>query len=133
MSHDKCPHDENMPSVEVVESITNALMDGWESAGGVSINSVACGDHFHIYVFPAVRELSGGKHDGEQVFAQFILNLNKLAKAFDKTPRILYDTASRGGMPHMILYGRVHGVKCDITIFPEPPPNQPPMEIAYIE
>ncbi len=126
-------NDEDMPPAEVVEHVMSQLLESWQSQGGLSIDSRACGDHFHICVFPAVRELVGGKEDGKQVFADFVVDVNKLSRCFDHKPRLFFDTSSRGGIPFIIAYGKIKGVKCDISVIPCPPPNVQPMEVAYVE
>lgn len=124
---------EDMPPPEAVQHILNTLGEAWQSSGGLSIDSVQCGDHYHIYVFPCVRELVGGAQDGAQLYASFVVDLKKLMRCFDKVPKLFFDTETRGGMPFVIAFGRVKGIKCDISVMPCPPPNQQPMEIAYVE
>lgn len=82
-----------------------------------------------------MRELVGGKDDGRCIFPSFVMDLKPLLRCFDKTPKFFFDTAhSKSGTiaPFVIAFGRIKGVKCDISIASEPPEGQSPMERAYI-
>ena len=126
----------NTPPVEMMEKLNDALNEAWQSPGGMCVDTQPCDvckGHWHIMVCPAVRELMGGQYDGKQVYARFGLNVNKLMRAFDKRPKTLFDNALGHSVPHVILYGRIAGVKCDVSVMSCPPSNMDPLERVYTD
>lgn len=119
---------------ELAERIENAMEIAWKSPGGMALDANKCQDcegHWHIMICPVVREVMGGKHDGSQQYARFIVNINKFIRMFDKRPKIFFDTAQGESVPHIIAVGIIGGYKCDVSLMCCPPTNMLPIERVY--
>ena len=124
------------PPMELIERLQNVISEAWESPGGMCVDAhrcESCKRHWHIMVCPAVRELMGGPQDGEQVYPRFMLNVNKLQRAFDKRPRVYFDSALGTSVPHVIFVGKIAGHKCDVSVMCCPPSNLTPLERVYVD
>lgn len=113
------------------EYFRNAIEECWKSNGNFFYSLFECneGDHFHLIIHPAIREIYGGPNDGSCGFAGFKFNLTKFMKYFDKKPRVNYLTDK--GIAIIAVVGTVDNVEIQVAIFPSPPPDSPAHEIFY--
>ncbi len=124
------------PPLELMKRLEAVMSEAWQSPSGMFVDAYpceSCPNHWHVMICPAVRELMGGAQDGEQVYARFVLNINKVQRAFDKRPRVFFDTAQGESVPHVIFVGKIDGIKCDVSIMCCPPANMTPLERVYVE
>lgn len=129
MKNPTAPHD-------LIQRIEQGMAAAWKSPGGMVVDAnecTECADHWHIMICPAVREIMGGKHDGTQQYARFVVNINKIMRIFDKRPRVYFDTAQGESVPHIVAVGTINGHKCDLSVMCCPPCNMTPVERAYVE
>ena len=47
---------------------------------------------YQLLIAPDVLELVGGKHDGDEVYPFFTVNLSVLFESFDETPEVMWHT-----------------------------------------
>lgn len=117
---------------EVMRRVDETMEKAWRATGHAVVDATrcdSCENHWHITIFPAVREIVGGKHDGEQHYAKFSVRINKLIRMFDSPPKVFFDTAQ--SVPHIIAIGIIEGHNCDVSIMCCPPTNLLPTERAY--
>ncbi len=122
-----------MKTPKFLKKITFAVGKSWASKGGVSLQAMQNEDaedgiNCTIIAYPAVRELIGGKQDGQTRYARFKLNINRFIKVFDKMPKITFDS----GMGAAFV-GFIDGVCCRIIISPVPPCGVAPSEVSFVE
>jgi hypothetical protein len=126
-------HEHNQaPPQEFIDRINQALDISWKSAGGISINLKACGDHWHIMICPAIREVLGGKDDGARLFTRYSLNITKFLTVFDKgTKKKVEFDSDKFGFPCFYAKGEVAGHQVDFSFLGDPPAGQQPAEIIH--
>ena len=105
--------------------IQNAVIKAWTSPSGMMMDTHKYQnklgqDCWRILIFPAIREIMGGQQDGEKLYARFIVDINKLQRIFDKCPRTLFDTSQGEFVPHILLIGKINGIKCNILVMSSP-------------
>ena len=114
------------------EHVSNA----WGSLGSIatSINQ-SKPDQYEIMFFPALRELHGGKEDGELYFPGFTLNIGKFIRIFDKnpSPKVVFDCMTKGVIDHLLFIGRIDGIKVKVAILSSPPQGQNPVEKVHTQ
>src|SRR5262249_42465400 len=115
-----------------IEKLSDYLVQAWNSQGSMSVSADEIETGWSVVVMPALRELVGGAEDGQQIFARFSIDISKVMKAFDKRPRINFDSAQGVSAPFIILRGRVDGIKCYVVIVSEPPIDCEVSELAYL-
>ncbi len=130
-----------MDREQFVERVNKALAEAWKSEGSISINVADCDEqHIHVMICPAIREVYGGKDDGNLVYANFYVDYVKFQRVFDKGCRRVAEFNSgtnmpiTGGMPIPYFYcrGKIMGEKVDFTFLATPPPYMKPSEKHYL-
>jgi len=112
------------------------LSKAWGSLGSISISiNQPNPNEYDIMFFPAVRELHGGKTDGEMYFPGFTMNIGKFVRVFDKnpSPRVIFDCLQRETIDHLLFIGRIDGYKVKVAILSGPPQGQQPVEKVYMQ
>jgi hypothetical protein len=110
------------------------LARSWGSLGSISFSiNQPKPNHYEIMFFPAVRELHGGKNDGELYFPGFKLNIGKFIRVFDKdpAPKVSFDCLQNCTVEHLLFVGRIDGCKIKVAVLSGPPQGQSPVEKVY--
>lgn len=116
--------------------LNSYLARAWGSLGSISLTiNQSKLNEYEIMFFPAVRELHGGKNDGELYFPGFSLNIGKFIRVFDKdpSPKVKFDCLKNATIDHLLFVGRIDGCKVKVAILAGPPGNQPPVEKVYTQ
>lgn len=117
-----------------IVKLTQAVSKSWTSLGSVAckFKNISEG-YYEVMYFPALREIFGGKSDGNKTYPGFHLNIGKLAKAFDKSPgvKVTYDTLCIDTIPNIKFKGYVDGVCVKVFIMSQPPCGQKAIERIY--
>lgn len=112
----------------IVESFSKI----WQSPGSFTscLGIVPGTDVYTLLVHPLMREIKGGNRDGQQMYPPFDLSINRVARFFDKEPKIeLHATSNE--IPNITAVGRISGDKVRLVIMLVPPPCSPVMEMQY--
>lgn len=117
-----------------LKKLTDAVMTSWDSLG-----SVACklkeisNNYYEVVLFPALREVYGGKTDGEVIFPGFHFNVGRFIHIFDKSPapKVTFDSLRKDFIPHLMFRGFIDGVALKIFIMERPPQGQTVSERVY--
>lgn len=116
------------------EKLTDAVSKSWNSLGSVAckLNQLNDGS-FEILFFPALREVYGGKGDGEMVFPGFSFNVGRFVRAFDPSPapKVSFDSLRTQFIPHLCFKGCIDKVSLKVNILECPPGGQEPVERVY--
>lgn len=114
-----------------IVKLTQAVAKSWDSLGSVAckFNEISEG-YYEVMYFPAVREIYGGKTDGECIFAGFHFNIGKFVKSFDKSPsvKVAFDALRSDVVPHLAFKGYIDGTCLKVLIMSEPPCGQRAIE-----
>lgn len=116
------------------EKLTEAVFKSWRSLGSVGCKLNELGDgSFEILFFPALREVYGGKDDGEVVFPGFNFNVGRFVRAFDQlpTPKVSFDSLRTQLIPHLCFKGCIDKVNLRVNILECPPGGQEAVERVY--
>jgi hypothetical protein len=116
------------------QKLTDALAHSWKSLGsiGCKLTEVSDGRYEAIF-FPALREIYGGKSDGEVVFPGFNFNVGLFVRVFDESPapKVSFDSLRTQYIPHLIFKGYIDGTFLKVNILECPPNGQYPVERVY--
>lgn len=118
-----------LTSDDLNEYFQNAITNAWKSPGNFYSQFYECEGHYHLNIFPALREIYGGPTDGQRGFAGFDFSINKFAKAFDKKPKIKF--LSNNGECVILIIGNVDNNEIQTLIAPYPPMDSEPQEVQY--
>ncbi len=117
--------------IKFMDKIKNAISEAWYGPGNATVFVKEYKkDHFAFMIYPSIREIVGGKQDGQTIFAGYIGNINKFAKVFDKTPRI-YFKAEHVVAPHVLFIGKIRGYNVRVVLISMPPPDKEPTERVF--
>lgn len=114
--------------------LNKKLGESWGSLGSISVRiSQTDSGQYKILFFPAVREMYGGKQDGELFFPGFYLNIGKFIRIFDQNPapKVVFDCSQNGQIDHLLFAGKIDTHDVKIAILSEPPNGQLPVEKVY--
>ncbi len=116
-----------------MHKLSNAVVQSWQSLGSVACKINEVGENkYEVMFFPAVREVHGGKNDGEQVYSGFNFNIGKFAKiGFDEPPRVHFDCLRRNVLINIIFEGIIDGKQVKVAIVAAPPTGQRAIERIY--
>ena len=122
-----------VPNSPILEKLNAALQKSWQSLGSVACKINEEPDCLEVMFFPAVRELHGGKHDGENMYAGFHLNVGRFIRVFDKNPmpKLLFDCLTKEMKHHLLFDGKIDGFNVKVAVLSEPPNGQNPVERLY--
>jgi hypothetical protein len=85
------------------------------------------GDCSEIWVYPAVQEILGGKHDGQTGWCGFHFDISRLLEEFH-AEHISLTTATKQDPPKLTFEGKFHG-RAILHVCLEPPQNVEATEI----
>jgi hypothetical protein len=111
--------------------LAETVAKSWESQGSVACKFAAKEDKYEVMFFPAIREVLGGKTDGERCYAGFQFNIGRFVRIFDKCPKVLFDCMKRNTVEHIIFIGQIEGKNIKVAITAAPPTGQTPIERIY--
>lgn len=116
-----------------LKKLTDAVMTSWDSLGSVAYKLKEINGGYEVIFFPALREVYGGKADGEVIFPGFHFNIGKFVHVFDKPsgPKVIFDSLRRDFIPHLMFRGFIDGVALKIIIMECPPEGQNATERVY--
>ena len=124
---------ENIPEV-IIQRLKEVMTQAWSSIGSMFVKSAqckSCNNHWNVMICPALREVVGGHLDGSNQYASFSVNVNKACRAFDKRPKVIFDTTCNSYVPNIMIIGVIAGYKVDLTIMSYPPSNVRAIERVY--
>lgn len=128
-------HTKNDVTPAFFEKLTTAVGESWKSMGSIccKLNELSDG-YYEAMFFPALREIYGGKTDGDVVFPGFHFNVGKFVKLFDKSPapKVSFDSLRQDFVPHLMFRGYVDGTCLKIIIMEHPPCGEEAVERAYV-
>lgn len=126
-------YDSSEPIPDWAEKLAGYLIDSWQSPGGFSlmVKESKNNKYMKVFVCPSIREIFGGGHDGEKYFPRYMLDLNHVAKAFDKRPKVIFDSGCNGRNAFIIILGRIDSQKIQLAIASTPPQGAKPTEVSY--
>jgi hypothetical protein len=114
--------------------LSAAVGKAWDSLGSVAckLNEVSEGN-FEVMFFPALREVYGGKDDGDIIFPGFYFNVGKFVKVFDRSPapKVAFDSVRKDFITHLMFRGYIDGVCLKVIIMECPPGGQEAVERVY--
>lgn len=113
------------------EKLKNAVDKSWDSLGSVGCKLIKSKEGYDVMFFPALREVYGGKGDGEMIYPGFNFNIGRFVRVFDKPPKANFDTLRKCFIPHMQFKGCINGIVCKINILQCPPDNLRAAERVY--
>lgn len=118
-----------------MEDVARKLAKCWKSFGGITIIVNKCDDcnEWHLVCCPSLRELVGGKQDGREIYPRFRLNLLRLVRVFDETPKVFFDSAPEDAYPFVILVGKIQDEQVQLVVVSSPVPGQPIAELGYTQ
>ena len=106
----------------------------WTSLGSVAckFNKISEG-YYEVMFFPALREVYGGKSDGNCVYPGFNFNVSRFVNSFDKSPRpkVVYDALCSDSISHLLFKGYLDGICLKVSIMSEPPCGQKAIERVH--
>lgn len=113
--------------------VTDALANSWNSLGSIACKFNEVNGGFEIMFFPALREVYGGKDDGEVIFPGFHFNVGRFVRVFDKepSPKVTFDSLRKNYIPHLLFRGYIEGNCVKIAIMESPPSGQAAVERVY--
>lgn len=112
--------------------LTEAIGQCWNSMGSVGCKLSQRGaNNYEVLFFPALREVYGGKSDGEVVFPGFSFNIGKFVRVFDGEPKVAFDNLRRQLIPHLSFKGLIDGADVQVNILECPPGGQEAIERVY--
>lgn len=117
-----------------LKKLTDVIMTSWDSLGSVACKlKEVSNNYYEIMFFPALREVYGGKADGEVIFPGFHFNIGKFVHVFDKSPapKVAFDSLRKDFIPHLIFKGFIDGVALKIIVMECPPQGQSATERVY--
>jgi len=116
------------------DKLTAAVNKSWDSLGsvGCKISELSNGS-FEVLFFPALREIYGGKADGEVVFPGFNFNIGRFVRAFDVSPapKVTFDSLRSQLIPHLCFKGCIDKVVLRVNILESPPGGMEACERVY--
>ena len=119
------------PPPPFFDRLTDSLIKSWKSLGsiGIKINQVSDG-HYEVMLYPALREVYGGKGDGEVMFPGFHLNIGSFVRMFDESPapKVSFDSLRAQFIPHLLFKGYIEGIFVKINVLECPPNGSTPVE-----
>jgi hypothetical protein len=86
------------------------------------------GDCWEVWVYPAVQEILGGKHDGETGWCGFQFDVDRLLEEF----RVVHLSASSSmgqEPPELVVEGKFRGKEVVLRLYWEPPEGVEATEI----
>lgn len=114
--------------------LIDALSKSWNSLGsvGCKVSEVSEGN-YEVMFFPALREIYGGKSDGEVIFPGFNFNVGKFVRVFDNlpAPKVSFDSLRSQFIPHLLFKGYIDGIFLKVNIMECPPSGQEAVERVY--
>lgn len=115
------------PIPKEVKKLVEQLSKCWASPGNFTIRKYD--EHFVVHA--AIREIKGGKEDGELSYPGFDLNIAKFTKYFDKVSNVSFICPNSSFIPHILFEGTYKGHDIKLHILAFPPPGQPATEFLY--
>lgn len=117
--------------IKFVGKIKKVLSQAWFGPGNATVYVKEYKKNsFAFMIYPSIREIVGGKEDGQTMFAGYIGNLNKFTKIFDKTPQVFFK-AENVVPPHILFIGKIDDVNIRISLISMPPANKEPTERIF--
>ena len=124
----------NLTPPPFFDKLTDAITKAWQSMGsvGCKLNEVSDGS-YEVMFFPALREIYGGKSDGEVIFPGFNFNVGLFVRVFDESPapKVSFDSLRTQFIPHLLFRGYIDGKLIKVNILECPPCGQHPVERVY--
>lgn len=124
----------NSPPPPFFERLTDALVKSWSSLGsvGCKLSQVSDG-RYEVMFFPALREVYGGKEDGERMFPGFNFNVGLFVRVFDESPapKVSFDSLRSQFIPHLLFKGYIDGTFVKVNILECPPNGSNPVERVW--
>ena len=114
--------------------LTDAVTKSWSSLGSVACQfSEVSEGYFELMFFPALREVYGGKDDGDVIFPGIYFNIGKFVKVFDKSPapKVVFDALRKDFIPHLMFRGYINGACLKVIIMESPPCGLKAVERIY--
>ncbi len=117
--------------IKFIDKIKEVLNKAWFGPGNATVYVKEYKNNsFAFMIYPSIREIVGGKEDGQTMFAGYVGNLNKFTKIFDKMPKV-YFKAENVVSPHVLFIGKIDGVNVRVVLISAPPPNKEPTERIF--
>lgn len=112
---------------ELREKITKLF----RTAGNMTVRTEPPGQNpsWHVFAFPALREIVGGPDDGTRMFARFEIDLARLNDVLDSIDEMTLDSGSPILPQELRIRGWFQGNKIVARVLFAPPPNAGPDEL----
>jgi len=114
--------------------LTDVVSRSWTTMGSIACNVNEINDkHYEIMFYPALREIYGGKDDGEVIFPGFHFNIGRFVRVFDSSPapKVSFDSLRKDYIPHLMFNGYIDGIFTKIAVMESPPSGREAVERIY--